>query len=195
MFWPKLPREKHNQKGRLCTFRKVALNTWTWDSPPKIGFLSTPNARRDVLWFSVTVQSWSKLLQCTESRLRDAKVWGRNAPDQYQATIYEGTKPTPGLRLHPSTVSFFLRPQLWNGTREVALISRAVASPFSYRYKKKCIWVLKKKKGVNKLLRSLAFKIWRILETGYLINEARLCSGSMCAAERDWCAENRIEDS
>lgn len=102
--------------------------------PQKLASYPLQNARRDALWFSVTVQSWSKPLQRTESRLRDAKVWGATL----QINIYyEGTKPTPGLRLHLSAVSFFLRPQLWNGTCEVALISKAVASPFSYRYKKK----------------------------------------------------------
>lgn len=122
----------------INTFRchnvQVAGTCWDAPSPPKIGFLSTSKcASRCPLIFCYG----AILIKATAMHrepFKGCQGLERKAPDQYQATTYEGTKLTPGLRLHLSAVSFFLRPQLWNLTCEVALISKAVASPFGYRH-------------------------------------------------------------
>lgn len=129
-----------------CHNAQVAGTCWDAPPPPNIGFLSTSKcASRYALIF----RYGAILIKASATHrepFKGCQGLGRNAPDQYQATSYEGTKLMPGLHLHLSAVSFFLRPQLWNGTCEVALISKAVASPFSYRYKKIYISEFWKKK-------------------------------------------------
>lgn len=65
---------------------------------------------------------------CERCRCRAAMFWIDGS-----AMISEEQSLTPGLRLRFPTVSFFFNLNFENGRGQVALISKAVASPFSYR--------------------------------------------------------------